>query len=81
MLRATCDQKLTTAIAGSDPRPLWYGVNLHGRSLGSPAAPGSRRHSAQEQPPHGSSESARLSGMLCETHRRRQPATDRPEQR
>ena len=31
MLRVTRDQKLTTAITGSYPRPLWYDVNLHGR--------------------------------------------------
>jgi hypothetical protein len=33
MLRVTRDQKLTTAITGSYPRPLWYDVNLHGRSF------------------------------------------------
>jgi hypothetical protein len=33
MLRVTRDQKLTTAITGSYFRPLWYDVNLHGRSF------------------------------------------------
>ena len=33
MLHVTRDQKLTTAIAGSYPRPLWYDVNLNGRSF------------------------------------------------
>jgi hypothetical protein len=42
---------------------------------------GGRCHSAREWPPRGSSEPARVSGMLCQTHSRRQPATDRPEQR
>jgi 5-methyltetrahydropteroyltriglutamate--homocysteine methyltransferase len=33
MLRVTRDQKLTTAITGSYPRPLWYDVNLNGQSF------------------------------------------------
>ena len=33
MLRVTRDQKLTTAITGSYPRPLWYDVNLRGQSF------------------------------------------------
>jgi hypothetical protein len=33
MLRVTLDQKLTTAITGSYPRPLWYDVNLRGQSF------------------------------------------------
>ena len=33
MLRVTRDQKLTTAITGSYPRPLWYDVNLKTQSF------------------------------------------------
>jgi len=33
MLRITRDQKLTTAITGSYPRPLWYDVSLRGQSF------------------------------------------------
>ena len=33
MLRVTRGQKLTTAITGSYPRPLWYDVNLRGQSF------------------------------------------------
>ena len=33
MLRVTRGQKLTTAITGSYPRPLWYDANLHGQSF------------------------------------------------
>jgi len=64
------------ALRRQAPRP-WPNppdIGCHTQTPGRPRSPRSRCHSAHERLPRGSSQPARVSSMLCERHRRRQPA-------